>query len=464
MKTIILIWLQHNAFLIRISSPFKIGAIWLLDLLNWIYDPFKDLTRAVNPKYAELLFVKAKRFENDLLQNFLLYGTIWNYRKPLDGSIDTGDQALHHGIATAYWAIKYSINNDPDDLLAFNNSVTGLYLHQTIHGEAAPRLIRGFRPMTSQEKVLYPIPTSWTAGDQKFFTKDQLIIEDATSNDTASGHLFGIYHAWKYGTLEIKLQCQDLIKGLANELLNNSNSLVNADGSPTMYGALAQGIIADPLRLSLCLATFKAASVITGKSAYEEHYKQLRDLYSRWVIYPKIKLWWWNNDNDSPRAAMQLYILTELETDVKWHGLYVKGLKRVWRVVHKTGNTFVSFLNLAAKSQYNNADHTDIQKGKDRLSEFSFEDKQFDTQKINSTDTTYLSSQGIKLFRWNGHLRSDQPLPLWKLGNQDAFWQRNLNSVDNWIGQLQPTQQFNGVDFLIAYIIGRKLGLISDKE
>src|ERR1700686_1820002 len=135
MWTQLLTYLQNNKICIWISNPIKIGLIWATDFFNWVYNPFDALTRAFDPKYSELLFVKAKKFENDLIQNFLLYGTIWNYRKPLDGSIDTGDQALHHGIATAYWALKYSMTKDNDDLLHLNNSVTGLQLHQTVHGE-----------------------------------------------------------------------------------------------------------------------------------------------------------------------------------------------------------------------------------------------------------------------------------------------------------------------------------------
>jgi hypothetical protein len=293
-----LIWLQYSKLAIWISNIIKIGIIWLADFLDWIYDPFDNLIRPVDPKYSEFLFVKAKKFENDLLQNFLLYGTIWNYRKPLDGSIDTGDQALHHGIATAYWAIKYSITQDLDDLLYLKNSVTGLQLHQTIHGENKLRLIRGFRIMTDLEMQKYNGPISWTSGDQKFLSpKINLVIEDSPSNDTASGHLFGIYHAWKYGTPEIQDQCKVLIRGLADELIANEYSLINADGSHTQYGELIQGVLADPLRLSLCLAILKSASVMTKDCTYNDHYLKLRSLYWHLILYPKIKLWWWDNED-----------------------------------------------------------------------------------------------------------------------------------------------------------------------
>jgi hypothetical protein len=450
--------LQYNKLAIWLSNPIKIGVIWSTDLLNWIYDPFKEFTRPVDPKYQELLFVKAKKFEDDLLQNFLLYGVIWNYRKPLDGSIDTGDQALWHGVSTAYWALKYSMTQDPEDLFQLNNSVIGLQLHQTIHGESKPRLIRGFRAMaaTDYERIKYVSPVSWTNGDQKFFTKDQLVIEDNVSNDGTSGHLFGIYYAWKYGTPEIQALCSTLIRGLADELTANEYSLINADGSHTQYGELIQGVLTDPMRLSLCLAIFKVASVITGDSIYDEHYLKLRSFYWHLILYPKVKLWWWDNDNDTPRAAMQLYILAELEENSRWSYLYKWGLKRVCKVVRKTSNSFVELLN----AKFN----TPSGRYKDRLSEFTLEDKQFDTQKMNSTDLGYLTSQNIELFQWNKHLRSNQPLPVWKLGSQDFMFQRNLNSVDNYEGRMQPTQQFNGMDFLICWILGRKIGVISDKE
>jgi hypothetical protein len=462
MWTRLLTYLQNNSVIIWLSNPIKIGAIWTTDFLNWIYNPFDEITRAPDPKYQELLFVKAKKFENDLIQNFLLYGTVWNYRIPFGAPTDTGDQILNHGVSTAYWAIKYSMTKDPDDLVQLNNSVTGLQLHQTIHGEAKRRIIRGFRPMTSAEQALYTQPTSWTSGDQLFFTHGNWVIEDSPSNDSASGHLFGIYHAWKYGPPSIQAQCYGLIRGLADELVENNYSLINADGSDTEFGQLIQGVLTDPLRLSLCLAVFKVAEEIIGGGIYQKHYLKLRGIYGRLALYAKVKLWWWDNDNDTPRAAMQLFILAELEADSEWFHLYVKGLARVWRVVHKTGNTFVAVLN--NKYQKGNLISPEILSYKNRLLEFTLEDKQFDVQKINSTDTSYLSSQNVNVFNWNGNVRSSQPLPMWMLGAQDNFWQRNLNSVDNWIGQTQATQQFNGMDFLSAYIIGRKIGIISDKE
>jgi len=443
----ILQFFQFNFGIVYFSSLIKVPIFWLIDLLNKMRDPFKYLSIKLKPRYLESLGDKAEKFKTDLEDNFLLYGTIWNYRKPTDGSIDMGDQALHHGFATVYWALQWSLTKSSADLHNLNTSVTGLNAHQTIHGEPVRRLVRGFKYDSS---VVYP--TYWNNGEQHFFCpKPGLVVEDSVSNDTLSGHLAGIYFAWLYGTLEIQERCNVLISGLADELINNSDCLINQDGSKAVYSKLADGVLADPLRISLLLAIYKVASKITQDAKYHKAYKRIYRLYGLIAPYAKLKLWAWGNDPDEHRAALHLSILVDLDDNKR----YIKGLKRVWRLSKKSMNVWVAFL----AHRHGLLSANEIVQCKEYLSTFTLEDKQTDIQKDNSA-----AHPEVKIIKWGKRDRREQVLERWRCAGQDNIWQRNRNAVKDWMGNTSPSQYFQGVDYLLCWTLGRVLNIISDKE
>lgn len=408
----------------------RIG-IFITDKVNTVYDPFDDFTRSMQEKQPELLIDKARKFEVDMLQRFtLMDGRIMNYKVTINGPLDLGDQAIWHGIYTAMWAIRFSISQSTDDLLVLRRCMQGLHLHQMVgvDDKRVRQLIRGVGP------------------DGKW--------QEDASNDSLTGHLAGIYFAWLYGDVEIQNESLVLIKGIADELLANNYSLINRNGQPTQYGKLIDGILTDPLRLTLCLAVLKVAARITGEAKYQEQYSLLLNRYQSFVAYPKVKLLWWETQYDTHRSALQLSILADLETDASVKSLYVTGLQRIWNMVHKSGNAWVGYLC----ARHIPMSDTDQSWCKKMLKEFTLEDKNTVIEKKNS------NRKDIKMVQWGNELMATQPLPRWQVGSQDFFWQRNLYAVDNWIGVTTPPFIHNGGDFLVAYWLGRKLNLINATE
>jgi hypothetical protein len=96
-------------------------------------------------------------------------------------------------------------------------------------------------------------------------------------------------------------------------------------------------------------------------------------------------------------------------------------------------------------------DPADLRECLIRLAEMEPAQKAYVQQRINSTDAAFWKERGVRFFDRGGHLRSSQPLPLWKMGSQDFFWQRCQYSVDDWIGLTEGQFEHNGVDFLVAY-------------
>lgn len=411
--------------IILFANMFKVGAIWGLDTINRIWSPFDSFTRPFTPKRTELLYVKAAQFESALTRFFhdgMVYDSTLSWGTNYD---DVGDEALWHGITVAMWCIKYSVTKSPADLEQIRSGMVGLDLHQTAHGEPVRRLIRGVQdPLNPKGSFI-----------------------DDVSNDGATGHILGIYYAWKHGDADIKQKAAVLARGIADELLNNNYCLVGPTGASTTYGKLISGLTTNPMALTLCLAILKVASAITADAKYETAYNEVLNTYgsAKLYNYPKVSFLSFNNWNDDHRAAIHLSILADFDDR------FTKGLKRIWKLNKESGNAWVAYLC----GKHFNIPAADLIPCTTRLNEFYIEDEN-NVQKINSTNPA-VGGLGIKFKKYaplwfmKGKMVASQPLPLWWTGSQDFRWQRCPFSIDDWIGNTTPSQTFFGVDFLIAY-------------
>ena len=308
--------------IILISNIVKVGAIWLTDTVNWMWNPFDSFKRPMVLSYPEPLDTKAVKFEAALAQfnhDGLVYDSTISWGVNFD---DVGDESLWHGITVAMWSLKYSVTKDPNDLEKIRSGMAGLNLHQTASGGSARRLIRGVQDPNNPSTTFI----------------------DDVSNDGASGHILGIYYAWKYGDDAIKQQAKDLAAGIADELLNNNYCLIGPTGTATTYGKLIDGWLTNPMCLTLCMAILQVAYTITGDPKYNTAYQDVCSVYGCIDLfkYPKISFLTWNNWNDDHRAAIHLSILADLVLDD--NKKFIDGLKRIWRLNKKSGNAWVAYL------------------------------------------------------------------------------------------------------------------------
>lgn len=411
--------------IILFANMFKVSVFWSTDIINHVWSPFDSFTRPLVLKRTELLSDKANQFETALSKCFhddLVYDSTLTNGVLFD---DVGDEALWHGLAVAMWGIKYSVTKDSNDLEQIHKGMVGLDLHQTAHGEPVRRLIRGVQdPLNPKTSFI-----------------------DDVSNDGATGHILGIYYAWKYGDAAIKQQAVVLARGIADEILNNNYCLIGPTGVSTTYGKLISGLLTNPMALTLCLAILKVASVITTDPKYDVAYNDVLDTYgsAKLYNYPKVSFLSFNNWNDDHRAAIHLSILADFDDR------FTAGLKRLWKLNKDSGNAWIAYLC----GMHFSIPTSDLTACMTRLNEFYVEDET-NAQKINSTNPL-VAGLGIKLKKYaplwfmKGNTIASQPLPLWWTGSQDFRWQRCPYSVDDWIGNTTPNQMFFGVDFLIVY-------------
>lgn len=417
------------------SSLFA-ALIPVVDKLDSLYSPYQPFTRPAFPKDTRPLSQMEKDFFKDLNENFWVCDNqVLSYRLPLPlGSpIDTGDQALWGGIYAGMLAIRYYLTGEGAELC--ERASKGLLLHQTIHKENSPRLIRG------------------VSNDLKTW-------QDDCSNDSATGHLLGIYFLWKFGPPESRPVCGLLASGLAVEILGHKHSLVDSKGFPTTYGALVNGIKTDPLRLTLGLAIYLVAYEITGSPAFRHAFYTLYEKYSPLVPYPKVKLWGMNNNNDTHRAAIHLMLISMLTTDAKIKEDCRKGLVRLRNLVAKDANVWVNAL-CSYGIKNNTFFQEDLRVAKIVLSEFTLSDKMFNEGRDNYATPPETPGWKWKPVKWEGTYRAPQPLSRHMVRSQDFFWQRNLFSLDVGSNGGPADSRHNMGDWLCAYWLCRLNGTIS---
>lgn len=388
----------------------KVGAIWLTDLINLCWDPFDDFVE--EPMTNDLAGLEAL-FSADIEARFVQpSGEFW-YQIPRPS--DAGDTALFQGLFTGCKIMASANATKQIDFLStlFKNGV----------------LIRGY----------YPDGTP----------------NDTTSNDSATGVLFFFYAALRWGSSQVRDSARALLRTWINSLMAHDGALVDLAGAPTTYGALDNGVLTDPLRITLYLAIL-ALGIVAWPDAMEirDEYNRVYDTYEALIPYPKVKLLWWDTDYDTHRAAIHAHVAYWATHDER----YKAALVRIWRISHKTNNAWVYTLC------------RDVLDAKDdalvvrMLGTFSFTKRQLgNVESINLLEPwvfwppnfpSWLSFLGLP------QIKCKHALPIYKRGSQDFFWQRGPFSLNEWVGNKTADTYHSGLDVLICGWLASRLGII----
>lgn len=368
----------------------KVGAIWLTDTVNKLYDPFEKATYSHVQSLNEL----EEDFFRDIRSRFVKDGH-FAYELPLPA--DRGDCALFQGLYTAMINLKFP--HDCTEVREANAALGNYFVNST--------LIRGVRE------------------DGTF--------NDTTSNDSATGALFGLYCIWRRGTWE----ADHTIQRWADRIIDANYALTNLEGEPTKYGQLVDGWRTDPLRLVILLSILKLAAVTcSGESVYQKHYDKLYRMYRPLLRYPKVRLLWLDTDYDTHRAAIHLHVLWSLTADT----VYADGLKRLSRITAKENNAWVQLLC----QPFGDGDYSILN---------TFHSPRRLLGNIESINN-------VESVKWGKRERAKAVLPIDHRGSQEFFWQRNMFSKDEWVGNTSAGAYHSGLDFLLAYWLGIRLGLL----
>lgn len=438
-------------------SLIKSGLAKSLDLYSMQANPWDKFDRPALPMTLTPLPDKAAECTKDL-QSFWFDNEILASRIPLTTvppELDMGDQAIWQGIYTVMLCLQYARAKSPTLVQQISNALNGLYQHQYFGanrlGRSDPFLIRGFDRRSGK----------W---------------EDNASNDSLSGHFAGLYFILRFGPSELKGRALSLLASLAAELIENKLCLVKADGTPTTYGKLVNGVLTEPLAMTLALGILTVAEHygLHGKAAAMRY--EVYSQYGALIPYPKTIAGTIENWNDDHRAALHLAILALEDRSPKMQELTHAGLYRLWALLERRGNIWVNgLIALGLGECIQPAVKSEMTRQANLvLGEYELSEKRVDTEvdyrgtvSANGKLWSGRSIISIQHVAWapriitiKGHQRATQPPPLYISGKQDFVWQRHRYSICDWIGQTQPSQRFNGADFLCAYWASIYSGII----
>jgi hypothetical protein len=399
---------------------------------------------------------KAARFERDLRERHDFEGLVLpSVLLPPLGRADFQTGSYENackwtGTYVGAASLRYAVTKGAPDREAARRSMLALHRLQDITGVRGV-FARGFKradgPTWDEDAGGWPGSRHW------WFQNGPYRWMGDVSKDQLSAMLFGYALYWDLvADAADRPGVADHVDGLMGRIVDHDMMLVDLNGQARN---LRPDVVPDDhfgedtLRAAQALANLKIAHRITGEARYDRKYRELieREGYHRRLInlsahrYRKV-LWPAGlHYNDVRMGFEALYSLVRYEADPTLVGYYRRGLDRSMGAVQNIGNAFCNFVYHACCAD-------------DPIHEA------FDADAIRTLQLMPVDKRAREVV----NSRRDDfdpgwPLPIDERPAHEFEWNGNPFRLDGWRG-LDGELEFTGVDFLLAYWMGRYHGFI----
>lgn len=423
--------------IIYLSDWIKCGALSFALTVTPIAQPYEMFTRPPNIDQDLPLAEKAAIFDKDLIDNHLTSEDIFLYEKP----VNLGDMCIWNGVHVAYRAIRYGATHDPEDLKLLKRFMLSLEKLQTHPITGKTILMRARCPLAEYDGT--------HGGYREVYQNDTMIWQEDASGDSFAGQVYGMAMAWKYGDQEVKDFIGILARDLYLTMKAHGYQLHNSNGTITKFSAEGPSITSAPMSITTYLLLTKILEL-----QYPNDLEVGKE-YHRWAItwnqihvasHSMAFFLWKMKYSGVNQAKMALHGLLELETNERYRRHYILSLRRGWKTMNEDGDTYFTYELYHVYPKSVNARQLD--KGTQVLNEFS-------TNKKSGNSVDLSNDTAIRKVRWDGP-KAVQPYPMWQQPSADYAWQRDHHEV---VGGDSNTK-YSGLDFLIAYYLGKGYGII----
>ena len=438
--------------LLLIGDWVKAGVLTLGVTLTGVFQPYEDFTREVDINQPLTLVQKVDAFDEDILQKHLTSEDVFLYELPHN----LGDQCIWNGVHVAYRAIRYGHTQEPKDLVQLKRFMKALRLLQTHPETGETLLLRGRVPLAEYRGS--------HGGYRQIHQNDTMIWQEDASGDSFVGHVYALAMAFKYGDEEVKNDALHMAVSLYKIVKDNKYHLLNADGSRTKFSKVGPGFLSSPARVNglVLLAKLIEVGSFYGEINFlgdleKEYHKlairqnQIKVAANSFVMgltimkYPNMNL-----------VKMTLHGLIELEENEKRRNKYIKGLRRGWRALKVNGDVILTALLNEYYPKRIKQKHLDA--ANTVMHEFSTNHK-IGTE-VDLTDDTDI--RHVKWGKKSRPYKAIQPYPVWRQAAKDYYWQRDPHDLYDHRGCKTNCKKFSGLDFLIAYYIGKTYNIFND--
>lgn len=360
----------------------------------------------------------------------------WGEGHPdLPGYGNLADGCFHLGIYLASQALRLAATGDSEAREQVLLSLHAMKLYAEVSGKPG-LLARYFSPVKPDDRRWMPSPTH----PEYFWRSD-------VSRDQYAGYVHGLGVTLAVVTdPEIRSQIVPLAAAIADHLIDNDLQIIDWDGKRTTYGDLRGrilGIIPNGINALICLAIAKVAAESTGEQKYVDFYGRLvQDGYPGIATWAHLSTLSRGKRVNANMAYLSLYPLLLIEDDQGIVRQLRKGARRMWSRVSEDHNAFFSFIHASVVA--------DGDEGKERGREAILE---FPEDKVALVLTTRTAEQKLT-----------QTTALYKRPRTSSFfWVSDPRRV---AGELvdMGNAELAGIDYLIAYWLGRYHGFILPDE
>jgi len=355
----------------------------------------------------------------------------WLTGQEMPGYGNLADGCFQLGIYLASQALRFAATGDPDAREQVMLSLGAMKLYAEVSGVRG-LLARYFSPVKPDDDRWHHSQTH----PQYFWRSD-------VSRDQYAGHIHGLGVTLAVvSDPEIRSQIATLAAPIADHLMENGLKIIDWDGQPTTHGDLRGriiGSIPNGVNALICLVIFKVAGESTGEQKYIDFYEQLvQDGYLRITYWTKISIFGTGRVNAN-MAYLALYPLLLLEDDQEVVRELRAGAQRIWPRVREDHNSFFSFVHAAVVG--------DAEEGKVRGREAILE---FPDRKL------------FWVTRKSEPTSAEAAVPLYLRPRTASLWVSDPTIA----AHLETVGHggYAGIDYLIAYWLGRYHGFIGSDE
>jgi len=410
------------------------------------------------------LFQKAQHYEENLQKrHYTLEGlVVYSVKLPVTSQEDIeavnflADVAAWTGCYLASQAFRFKVTHQARALENIRKTLKGLHMLQAVTGKKgllARNLRKAEGPSAYEENA-----GEWHQGKGEF---SQYRWRGDVSVDQYDGVMFG--YSICYDLVEeedVRKRIAEDVTALVDHIIEHGMTIEDIDGKRTTWGNLSPSTWED-LNCLLALTFLKIAFSITGQERFHRKYLELieRHNYHKRAVSARKK--WWEyilgvNHSDDHLAFLAYYNLLRLEKDPELLSYYQKSLERTWSSNKDEGNSFFNFvycaLNMHKRGQpeFGKAMADAIE----TLRLFPLDKRVFEV--INSKRKDIKKS----FFRdRRGRLQAKSPLPINERPVDTYEWKANPYRLDGHRGA-KGEVEYAGVDYLLAYWMGRYHGFI----
>ena len=408
------------------------------------------------PGEGPTLSEKAARFESDLQERHAFEGLVLpSVLLPPLGRADfqTGNYENACKWTGAYVgaaSLRYAVTGAAPDRAAARRSLLALHRLQDITGVRGV-FARGFK--LADGPTWDENASGWPGDHHWWFQFGAYRWMGDVSKDQLSAMFFGYALYWDLVADEAdRPGIAEHVDGLMGRIVDHDMMLVDLNGKqrnlrPDVVPGDHFG--EDTLRAAQALANVTIAHRITGEQRYHRKYWELieREGYHKRLInlsahrYRKV-LWPAGLHYKDTRMGFEaLYSLIRYESDPTLVGYYRRGLDRCMGAVQNVGNAFCNFVYHACCAD-------------DPLHEA------FDADAIRTLQLMPLDKRAREVVNsQRDDVDPGWPLPIDERPVHEFEWNGNPFRLDGWRG-CQGELEFTGVDYLLAYWLGRYHGFI----